>query len=83
MTKSAKGIEVKGLSVAQRKSVATLAAQPDGAIDYADIPPLTESFWKNPVRNPFYGPIKQQLTARQGLLDQAKRAPPRNDAEES
>ena len=34
------------------------------AIDFSDIPPLTGSFWKNAVRNPFYRPVKQQLTVR-------------------
>jgi uncharacterized protein (DUF4415 family) len=37
---------------------------PDDRVDYSDIPPLTERFWKNAVRNPFYRPVKQQLTVR-------------------
>jgi uncharacterized protein (DUF4415 family) len=41
-----------------------LAERPDAEIDVSDIPPLPESFWKNAVRNPFYRPVKQQLTVR-------------------
>jgi uncharacterized protein (DUF4415 family) len=37
---------------------------PDDEIDFSDIPRLPESFWKNAVRNPFYRPVKQQLTVR-------------------
>ena len=39
-------------------------ARPDSKIDFSDIPPLTEDFWKNAVRNPYYRPVKQQLTVR-------------------
>jgi uncharacterized protein (DUF4415 family) len=52
------------LTAKERKQVAKLAALPDSKIDYSDIPPLTEKFWKNAVRNPFYRPVKQQLTVR-------------------
>ena len=41
-----------------------LAAMPDGAIDYSDIAPLTDEFWKGAVRNPFYRPLKQSTTVR-------------------
>jgi uncharacterized protein (DUF4415 family) len=41
-----------------------LSNQSDSEIDFSDIPPLKESFWKNAVRNPFYRPVKQQLTVR-------------------
>jgi len=41
-----------------------LARRPDSEIDYSDIPPLTEKFWKNAVRNPFYRPVKRQVTLR-------------------
>jgi uncharacterized protein (DUF4415 family) len=40
------------------------AEQPDSEIDFSDLAPLNESFWKNAVRNPFYRPVKQQLTVR-------------------
>ena len=52
------------MTPARRRKLARLAAQPDSAIDYSDIPPLKASFWKNAVRNPFYRPVKQQLTVR-------------------
>ena len=52
------------MTPARRRKLARLAAQPDSAIDYSDIPPLNASFWQNAVRNPFYRPVKQQLTVR-------------------
>jgi len=41
-----------------------LANRPDSEIDYSDIPPLTEKFWQNAVRNPFYKPTKTSTTVR-------------------
>jgi uncharacterized protein (DUF4415 family) len=41
-----------------------LSQMPDREIDTSDIPELTEQFWQNAVRNPFYRPVKQQLTLR-------------------
>ena len=64
MKKSAKRTTASVLTAAQRREVAALVAQPDDKIDYSDIPPLTERFWESAVRNPFYRPIKQQLTVR-------------------
>ncbi len=52
------------LTPASKRQLAELAQRPDSEIDYSDIPPLSESFWKNAVRNPFYRPVKQQLTVR-------------------
>jgi uncharacterized protein (DUF4415 family) len=52
------------LTAARRRQLAALAALPEDQIDYSDIPPLTEKFWKNAARNPFYRPVKQQLTVR-------------------
>jgi uncharacterized protein (DUF4415 family) len=37
---------------------------PDDRIDYFDIPPLKDRFWKHAVRNPFYRPVKRQVTVR-------------------
>jgi len=48
----------------QRREVARIASAPDSRIDYSDIPPLTASFWKNAIRNPFYRPVKRQVTVR-------------------
>jgi uncharacterized protein (DUF4415 family) len=52
------------LTAAQKAELAALAAVPDGQIDTSDVPPLSETFWKNAVRNPFYRPVKQQVTVR-------------------
>jgi uncharacterized protein (DUF4415 family) len=41
-----------------------LAKRPDREIDYSDIPPPTDAFWKNAVRNPFYKPTKQVTIVR-------------------
>jgi uncharacterized protein (DUF4415 family) len=52
------------LTPASKRKLAELAKRPDSKIDFSDIPPITESLWKNAVRNPFYRPVKQQLTVR-------------------
>jgi uncharacterized protein (DUF4415 family) len=52
------------LTAEQKKRLKALAAKPDSEIDYSDIPPLTEEFWKNAVRNPFYRPTKTSTTVR-------------------
>ena len=41
-----------------------LAERPDSEIDLSEMPELTEKFWKNAVRNPFYKPVKKQVTVR-------------------
>ena len=48
----------------QRARLSVLAKMPDSDIDYNDIPPLGDDFWKNAVRNPFYKPTKQVTTVR-------------------
>ena len=52
------------MTPARKRKLAQLAERPDAEIDVSGIPPLTESFWRNAVRNPFYRPVKQQLTVR-------------------
>jgi uncharacterized protein (DUF4415 family) len=52
------------MTPARQRRLTKLAARPDSEIDFSDIPPLKDSFWKNAVRNPFYRPVKQQLTVR-------------------
>jgi uncharacterized protein (DUF4415 family) len=47
-----------------KRELRKLADLPDSEIDYSDIPPLTEKFWRNAVRNPWYRPRKQQVTLR-------------------
>jgi uncharacterized protein (DUF4415 family) len=49
----------------ERKSeLDRLAERPDSEIDFSDIPEATEKFWLNAVRNPFYKPVKKQVTLR-------------------
>ena len=50
------------MTSARKRKLARLAAQPDSQIDFSEIPPLTEKFWKNAVRNPFRRQAKQRLT---------------------
>jgi uncharacterized protein (DUF4415 family) len=52
------------LTKAQRAEIKALRAKPESAIDYSEIPPLTDAFWKNAVRNPFYRPKKTSTTVR-------------------
>jgi Uncharacterized protein conserved in bacteria len=52
------------ITPAGKRRLARLAKRPDSEIDFSDIPPLTGKFWENAVRNPFYRPVKQQLTMR-------------------
>lgn len=65
MKKSVKRITgISPLTSRQQRQIAALAANPDSEIDYSDIPRLPEAFWKNAMRNPFYRPVKRQLTVR-------------------
>lgn len=48
----------------QKAELKALSEMPDGEIDYSDIPPLDDAFWKNAVRNPFYKPTKTSTTVR-------------------
>ena len=48
----------------QKRRLEKVSRRPDEEIDTSDIPELTEKFWQNAVRNPFYRPVKQQLTLR-------------------
>ena len=59
-----KKLSASSITAARKRRLAKLAARPDSAIDFSDIPELTEKFWRTAVRNPFYRPIKQQLTLR-------------------
>jgi uncharacterized protein (DUF4415 family) len=52
------------LTDAQREELRRLAEMPDEDIDFSDIPPLGEDFWKNGVRGKFYRPVKKQVTVR-------------------
>lgn len=48
----------------ERKEELEALAMPDSEIDYSDIPPLDEAFWKQAVRNPFYRPTKTHASLR-------------------
>jgi uncharacterized protein (DUF4415 family) len=52
------------LTPRQHRDIAAIAAKRNSEIDFSDSPRLPEGFWKNAVRNPFYRPLKQQLTVR-------------------
>ena len=39
-------------------------SEPTPRSTFPQIPPLEEKFWQNAVRNPYYRPVKQQLTVR-------------------
>jgi uncharacterized protein (DUF4415 family) len=52
------------LTAEQVVELNALSAKPDSEIDYSDIPPLQESFWKKAVRNQFYRPTKTSTTVR-------------------
>jgi uncharacterized protein (DUF4415 family) len=48
----------------QKAELKALAEMPDSRIDYSDIPPLDDVFWKKAVINPFYKPTKKSTTVR-------------------
>jgi uncharacterized protein (DUF4415 family) len=52
------------LTAGRKRRLKKLSRRPDNEIDISDIPELTERFWQNAVRNPFYRPVKRQLTLR-------------------
>ncbi|MBT9330585.1 BrnA antitoxin family protein [Paracidobacterium acidisoli] len=49
---------------AMKRHLKELASRPDGEIDLSDIPELTEDSFRNAIRNPWYRPVKKQLTVR-------------------
>jgi uncharacterized protein (DUF4415 family) len=52
------------LTKRQKADLASLSARPDSEIDFSDIPPLTENFWRNAVRGKYYKPTKTSTTVR-------------------
>ena len=52
------------MTAAQSAELNALATMSEEQIDTSDIPVLSEAFWKTAVSNPFYRPIKRQLTVR-------------------
>src|SRR5882672_3143492 len=59
-----KSLSDSPMTARRKRRLGKLAKRPDSAIDFSDIPKLTEKFWENAVRNPFYRPVKKQLTLR-------------------
>jgi uncharacterized protein (DUF4415 family) len=59
-----KTLSERPITAVQKRRLDKLAEQPDGEIDYSDIPKLTEKFWQNAMPNPFYRPVKKQVTLR-------------------
>jgi uncharacterized protein (DUF4415 family) len=51
-------------ALGRKRELAKLAAMPDDDIDRSDLPELTEKSWQNAVPNPFYRPVKKQITLR-------------------
>jgi len=52
------------LTPAQKAELVALDAMPESTIDYSDIPPVDEAFWKHAVSNPYYRPTKTSTTVR-------------------
>jgi uncharacterized protein (DUF4415 family) len=52
------------LTPARKQRLEKLSRRSDEEINTSDIPELTEKFWENAIRNPFYRPLKRQLTLR-------------------
>ena len=54
------------LTAQQQAELEALAAMPDEAIDYSDIPEIDQQVWRTakPVVGRFYRPVKQQVTVR-------------------
>jgi uncharacterized protein (DUF4415 family) len=59
-----RNFSARTMTAARKRRFDKLAQMPDSEIDFSEIPELTEKFWKNAVRNPYYRPIKRQLTLR-------------------
>ena len=52
------------LTAKQKAEIKAAATLPDSAINYSDIPPLSDEFWQKAVSNPFYKPTKTTTTVR-------------------
>lgn len=52
------------LTATQKAELEALAAMPDSQINYTDLPPLTDEFWKQAINSPLYRPTKQATTVR-------------------
>ncbi|MDH1089231.1 BrnA antitoxin family protein [Pantoea brenneri] len=52
------------LTEKRESELKVLNEKPDNDIDYCDIPPLDERFWKNASQGHFYRPVKMQASVR-------------------
>lgn len=52
------------LTEVQKAELNALTERPDSDINFSDIPPLTDDFWKNAQPNPFFKPKKASTTVR-------------------
>jgi uncharacterized protein (DUF4415 family) len=59
-----KSLSDSRLTAGRKRRLEKLSRRPDDEINTSDLPELTEKFWQNAVRNPFYRPVKRQLTLR-------------------
>lgn len=59
-----KSLSDSPMTADRERRLRRLARRADSAINFSDIPELTEKFFRNAVRNPFYRPVKKQLTLR-------------------
>lgn len=56
--------EAKAALAGKGSELKKLKEMPDSDIDFSELPELTEEFWRNAVTNPFYRPVKKQVTLR-------------------
>jgi uncharacterized protein (DUF4415 family) len=56
--------EIPPLTEQRLAELKVLSELPDSTIDYSDIPPLSDDFWKSAVRNPLYKPVKKHASIR-------------------
>jgi uncharacterized protein (DUF4415 family) len=59
-----KSLSDNRLTAARKHRLEKLSRHTDEEINTSDIPELTEKFWETAIRNPFYRPLKRQLTLR-------------------
>ena len=52
------------LTAEQKAELKKLTAMPESEIDFSDIPPLDERFFRNAVRGGLYRPVKASTTVR-------------------
>lgn len=49
---------------AMKRHLRKLASRPDSEIDLSEMPEITADFFKGAIRNPYYRPLKEQVTVR-------------------